>query len=128
MGVAIRSGVPFKLNKPTMLDTFEDSNTRKYIFRQDGVTLDNESRKDFLSAIITYEKLEARRKDEEARACALITSSFSEEAKMKLRTKAAYILAANSNNSIQLSQHHTLQQPHDPLQHQQQLLRYRMMI
>ena len=63
-----------------MLDTFEDSNTRKYVFRQDGVSLDNESRKDFLSAIIIYEKLEARRNDEEARACALITSSFSEEA------------------------------------------------
>jgi hypothetical protein len=102
MGVAIRSGVPFKLNKPTMLDTFEDSNTRKYTFRQDGVTLDGESRKDFLSAITTYEKLEARRKDEEARACALITSSFSEEAKMQLRTNAAYILAANSNNSFQM--------------------------
>ena len=100
MGVAIRSGVPFKLNKPTMLDTFEDSNTRKYIFRQDGVTLDGASRKDFLSAINTYEKLEASRKDEEARACALITSSFSEEAKVQLRINATYILAANSNNSF----------------------------
>ena len=88
MGVAIRSGVPFVLNEPTMDDRFKNSNTRKYTFRQDGVTLDGESRKDFLSAITTYEKLEARRKDEEARACALITSSFSEEAKMQLRTNA----------------------------------------
>ena len=66
----------------TNYDRFKNSNTRKYTFRQDGVTLDGDSRKDFLSAITTYEKLEARRKDEEARACALITSSFSEEAKM----------------------------------------------
>ena len=66
MDVAIRSGIPFKLNEPTMDDRFKNSNTRKYTFRQDGVTLDGESRKDFLSAITTYEKLEARRKDEEA--------------------------------------------------------------
>ena len=102
MGVAIRSGVPLMLNEPTMDDRFKNSNTRKYAFKQDGVTLDGNSRKDFLSAITTYEKLDARRKDEEARACALITSSFSEEAKMQLRTNAAYILAANSNNSFQM--------------------------
>ncbi len=29
MGVAIRSGVPFKLNEPTMDDRFKNSNTRK---------------------------------------------------------------------------------------------------
>ena len=81
MGVAIDDR--FKLNEPTMNDRFKNSNTRKYTFRQDGVTLDGDSRKDFLSAITTYEKLEARRKDEEARACALITSSFSEDSNQR---------------------------------------------
>jgi hypothetical protein len=71
-----------------MNDMFKDFNTRKYTFRQDGVTLDNESRKDFLTAVTNYEKLE---EEEEARACALITFSFSKEAKMQLRTNAAYI-------------------------------------
>jgi len=103
MGVAIRSGVPFVLNEPTMDDRFKNSNTRKYTFRQDGVTLDGESRKDFLSAITTYEKLEARRKDEEARACALITSSFCDTA---VRTQ--YVLHVTSPVSL-LTQifHHT---------------------
>ena len=61
-------------------DLFKGINTKKYGFKRDDVTLTGESRKDFLNSMNLYSKLEARRKDEEAKVCALITSSFSEEA------------------------------------------------
>ena len=102
MGVAIRSGTPFELIKPTINDLFEDTDTRMYTFKRDGVTLTGESRKDFIYATKDYSKLEKGRKDEEAKVCALIVSSFSEEAKMQLRTNSAYIKAANDNNSFQM--------------------------
>ena len=102
LGVAIRSGIPFELSEPTIDDLFKGTNTKKYGFKRDGVTLTNESRKDFLNSMNLYSKLEARRKDEEAKVCALITSSFSEEAKMQLRTNEAYIKASNSNDSFKM--------------------------
>ena len=102
MGVAIRSGTPFELIKPTIDDLFEDTVTRMYTYKRDGVTLTTDSRKDFLYATKDYAKLEKGRKDEEAKVCALIVSSFSEEAKMQHRTNSAYIQAANDNNSFQM--------------------------
>ena len=87
MGVAIRSGTPFELIKPTIDDLLEDTVIRMYTFKTDGITLTTESRKDFLYAT----------KDEEAKVCALIVSSYSEEAKMQLRTNTA-----NDNNSFQM--------------------------
>ena len=102
MGVAIRLGTPSELIKPTIDDLFEDTVTRMYTYKRDGVTLTTDSRKDFLYATKDYAKLEKGRKDEEAKVCALIVSSFSEEAKMQLRTNSAYFQAANDNNSFQM--------------------------
>ncbi len=73
-----------------------------YSYKRDSITLTTDSRKDFLYATKDYAKLEKGRKDEEAKVCALIVSSFSEEAKMQLRTNTAYIQAANDNNSFQM--------------------------
>ena len=61
MGVAIRSGTPFELIKPTINDLFEDTDTRMYTFKRDGVTLTGESRKDFIYATKDYSKLEKGR-------------------------------------------------------------------
>ena len=71
-----------------------------YSYRENSTNLDIESRKDFLSACTTYEKKEDRRNEEEAKICALITSSFSEEAKMLLRSNKTYVLAADDNDSF----------------------------
>jgi len=73
-----------------------------YTYKRDSITLTTDSRKDFLYATKDYAKLEKGRKDEEAKVCALIVSSFSEEAKMQLRTNTAYIQAANDSNSFQM--------------------------
>jgi len=73
-----------------------------YTYQRDGITLTTDSRKDFLYATKDYAKLEKGRKDEETKVCALIVLSFSEEAKMQLRTNSAYIQAANDNNSFQM--------------------------
>jgi hypothetical protein len=91
MGIAIRSGTPFELIKPTIDDLLEDTVIRMYTYKRD-----------FLYATKDYTKLEKGRKDEEAKVCALIVSSFSVEAKMQLRTNSAYIQAANDNNSFQM--------------------------
>ena len=99
MGKAIRKGVPYEVIKPTVDDLFEDG-ARMYSYREDSTNLDNESRKDFLSACTDFKKNEARRNDEEAKICALITSSFSEEAKMLLRSNKTYVLAADDNDSF----------------------------
>ena len=45
MGVAIRSGTSFE---PIVDDLFEDTVTRMYTYKRDGVTLTTDSRKDFL--------------------------------------------------------------------------------
>jgi len=91
MGIAIRSGTPFELIKSTIDDLLEDTVIRMYTYKRD-----------FLYATKDYAKLEKGRKDEEAKVCALIVSSFSVEAKMQLRTNSAYIQAANDNNSFQM--------------------------
>jgi hypothetical protein len=100
MGVAIRSGTPYTIELPTVDDLFPNTRIRMYSYRTDGVTLDNESRKDFVNATNIYSKLEAKRKEEEAKVCALLTSSYSEEAKIQLRTNRPYIEAANNNDSF----------------------------
>jgi hypothetical protein len=73
---------------------------RMYSYKDDSTNLDKKSRKDFLSACTDFKKNEARRNDEEAKVCAPITSSFSEEAKMMLRSNKTYVLAADDNNSF----------------------------
>ena len=50
LGVAIRSGIPFELPEQTIDDLFKGTNTKKYGFKRDGVTLTGESRKDFLNS------------------------------------------------------------------------------
>jgi len=102
MGRAIRTGVPFIPRPPTFNDLFADGVTRKYHFRTDGITLDGESRKDFTNACSTFEKSEVRREEEQAKICGLLISSFSEEAKMLLRSNRAYISAANTNDSYEI--------------------------
>ena len=99
MGKAIRKGIPYEVIKPTVDDLFEDD-ARMYSYSEDSTNLDNESRKDFLSACTDFKKNEARRNDEEAKICALITSSFSEEVKMLLRSNKTYVLAADDNDSF----------------------------
>ena len=99
MGKAIRKGIPYEAIKPTVDDLFQDG-ARMYSYRRDSTNLDNESRKDFLSACTDFKKIEARRNDQEAKICALITSSFSEEAKMLLRSNKTYVLAADDNDSF----------------------------
>jgi hypothetical protein len=101
MGKAIRKGIPFKATKPTVDDLFEDGG-RMYTHRVNSINLDSESRKDFLSACIMFEKTEVRRNEEEAKICALITSSFSEEAKMLLRSNKTYVKAADDNDSYKM--------------------------
>lgn len=102
MGVAIRQGIPFVAIKPTVNDLFDDGNTRKYTHRANGIELNEESRKDFLRSLEFFEKTEFRRKDEEAKICALLASSYSEEAQMTLRSNKEYILAENTNNSFDM--------------------------
>lgn len=94
MDVAIRQGVPFVAIKPTVNDLFDDEITRKYA---NGVELNEDSLKDFLSALNFFEKTEFRHKEEEAKICALLASSYSEEAQMSLRTNKEYVLAENNN-------------------------------
>jgi hypothetical protein len=94
----LRKGIPHEAIKPTVDDHFDDA-SRMYSYREDSTNLDNESRKDFLSTCTTYEKKEDRRNEEEAKICALITSSFSEEAKMLLQSNKTYVLAADDNDS-----------------------------
>ena len=101
MGKAIRKGIPFEAIEPTVDDLFKDG-ARKYTHRANSTNLDSESRKDFLSACITFEKTEVRRNEEEAKICALITSSFSEEAKMLLRSNKTYVDAADDNDSYKM--------------------------
>jgi len=101
MGVAIRSGAPYEIESPTFDDLFPNTRIRMHSFRTDPL-LYNESRKGFVNVTNIYSKLEAKRKEEEAKVCALLTSSKSEEAKMQLRTNRPYIEAANSNNSVQM--------------------------
>jgi len=91
--------IPHEAIKPTVDDLFDDG-SRTYSYREDSTYLDNKSCKDFLSACTTYEKKEDRRNGEEAKICALITSSFSEEAKMLLRSNKTYVLAADDNDSF----------------------------
>ena len=102
MGVAIRQGVPYVAIKPTVNDLFDDEITRKYTRRANGVELNEDSRKDFLSALNFFEKTEFRRKEEEAKICALLASSYSGEAQMSLRTNKEYTLAENNNNSYDM--------------------------
>ena len=54
MGKAIRKGIPYEVIKPTVDDIFEDG-ARMYSYREDSTNLDNESRKDFLSACTHWE-------------------------------------------------------------------------
>jgi len=102
MGRAIRTGVPFVPRTPTVDDLFADGVTRKYHYRTDKITLDDESCKDFTNACSTFEKSKVRRGEEQAKICGLLISSFSEEAKMLLRSNRAYILATNTNDSYEI--------------------------
>ncbi len=58
--------------------------------------LDPPSLLDFRSAVKTFDKLERLRRDEEAKVCHLLISSFSEEAKMLLRSVPTF----NDNDSF----------------------------
>ena len=84
MGKAIRKGIPYKVIKPTVDDLFEDG-ARMYSYLPHSTNLDKESRKDFLSACTDFKKNEARRNDEEAKICALITSRASGTAEEPLQ-------------------------------------------
>ena len=99
MGKAIRKGTRYIVIEPTADDLFSNG-ARMYSYLPHSMNLDKESRKDFLSACTDFNKTEARRIDEEAKICALITSSFSEEAKMLLRSNKTYVLAADDNDSF----------------------------
>jgi hypothetical protein len=66
----------------------------------DLTTLDPPSLLDFRSAVKTFDKLERLRRDEEAKVCHLLISSFSEEAKMLLRSVPAFVAAFNDNDSF----------------------------
>jgi len=92
-------GIPHEAIKPTVDDLFDDA-SRMYSYRENSTNLDHESRQDFLSTCTTYKKKEDRRNEEEAKICALITSSFSEEAKMLLRSNKTYVLADDDNDSF----------------------------
>jgi hypothetical protein len=98
MGKAIRKGVQFLPIPPTQDDLFPDG-ARKYSHRANSTNLDSDSRKDYLAATLAFDRNELRRNEEEAKVCALITSSFSEEVKMLLRSNREYVLAADNNDS-----------------------------
>jgi hypothetical protein len=94
VGQAIRRGVPFDPARPTTNDLFPGTALRMYSFLPtDLTTLDPPSLLDFRSAIKTFDKLERLRRDEEAKVCHLLISSFSEEAKMLLRSVPAFVTA-----------------------------------
>jgi hypothetical protein len=78
----IRRGGPFDPARPTTNDLFRPT---------DLTSLDLPSLLDFRSAVKTFDKLERLRRDEKAKVCHLLISSFSEEAKMLLRSVLAFV-------------------------------------
>jgi hypothetical protein len=54
----------------------------------------------FRSAVKTFDKLERLRRDEKAKVCHLLISSFYEEAKMLLRLVLAFVTVFNDNDSF----------------------------
>jgi hypothetical protein len=83
VGQAICRGVPFDPARPTTDDLFRGTALRMYSFLPK-----------------TFDKLERLRRDEEAKVCHLLISSFSEEAKMLLRSVLAFVTAFNDNDSF----------------------------
>jgi len=87
----IRRGGPFDPARPTTNDLFRPT---------DLTSLDLPSLLDFRSAVKTFDKLERLRRDEKAKVCHLLISSFSEEAKMLLRSVLAFVTVFNDNDSF----------------------------
>ena len=101
-----------------------------YLFLPTDLTsLDPPNLLDFRSAVKTFDKLERLRRDEEAKVCHLLISSFSEEAKMLLRSVHAFVTAFNDYDSFAMhriaKESHTCKQlrhraehlPPTPLRH-----------
>jgi hypothetical protein len=94
VGQAIRRGVPFDPARPTTNDLFPGTALRMYSFLPtDLTTLDPPRLLDFRSAVKTFDKLERLRRDEEAKLCHLLISSFSEETKMLLPDSETQVLS-----------------------------------
>jgi hypothetical protein len=101
LGTAIRKGVPFVLTPPTEDDVYPGTNRKMYQFTADGDSaVDAASHAAFRSANMYHAKQDQARKDEEGKLCTFLKSSFSEEAKMTLRSTPAYLVADIDNDSF----------------------------
>ena len=78
MGTAIRKNIPFVLHHPTTADLFPGTDLSMYHYVP-VVPHDATSHAAFASAMTQYLKMDKARRDEEAKLCAFLKSSFSDE-------------------------------------------------
>jgi len=111
MGTAIRKNIPFVLHRPTTEDMFPDTDVRMYNFvptvlAEDEETppriLDTTSHSAFSAAMVLYMKMDKSRRDEEAKLCTFLKTSFSLEAEMTLRSTPEYVAADIANDSFNM--------------------------
>ena len=111
MGTAIRKNIPFVLHRPTTEDMFPDTDVRMYNFvptvlAEDEETppriLDTTSHSAYSAAMVLYMKMDKSRRDEEAKLCTFLKTSFSLEAEMTLRSTPEYVVADIANDSFNM--------------------------
>ena len=102
VGTAIRSGIPFVIQKPSLNDFYPNSMIKIYPTTGPDLAADAISHAELQKAMLHYEKLDQARIDEEAKVCAFLKLSFSEEAEMTLRAIPAFSEADLTNDSYQI--------------------------
>ena len=102
-GIAILKNIAFILSMPTFDDVFfPGSLIPKYQFNSSGNVLTADSQRNFRSDLITYEKAVKDFKIEQAKVCAYLKSSFSEESLLLLKNNADYLTICTDNDSFNL--------------------------
>ena len=102
-GIAILKNIAFILSMPTFDDVlFPGSVIPKYQFNSSGNVLTADSQRNFRSDLITYEKAVKDFKIEQAKVCAYLKSSFSEESLLLLKNNADYLTICTDNDSFNL--------------------------
>jgi hypothetical protein len=112
MGTAIRKNIPFVLHRPTTEDLFPETDVRMYHFipsaLNDGEveltprTLESSSHAAFSAAMVLFMKMDKSRRDEEARLCTFLKTSFSLDVEMTLRSTPEYVDADIANDSFNM--------------------------
>ena len=111
MDTAIRKSIPFVLHRPTTEDMFPDTdvlmnNFGPTVLAEDEETppriLDTTSHSAYSAAMVLYMKMDKSRRDEEAKLCTFLKTSFSLEAEMTLRSTPEYVVADIANDSFNM--------------------------